>query len=70
MTILTRFGKFLQTKRKQKRLSLNSLSKKVYGSPAHTGYLSNIEKGKQDIKLTTMSKILLALDLDLRDVFM
>jgi transcriptional regulator with XRE-family HTH domain len=69
MKIETRFGKFMQWHRKKKRMSLNTLSKKIYGSVSHVGYLSEIEKGNRSIKITTAFKILEALDLDLRLAF-
>lgn len=52
MDELIKLGGNIKTKRKNKGISLNKMSKDLYGNRYRVNHLSNIEQGKVDISYT------------------
>ncbi len=59
---VTKFGRIIQTIRKQRKLTLEIMSADIGIDAAH---LSRIERGQKEITLSTAAKIAKALDLEL-----
>lgn len=55
---LEKLGNRIKEKRKSLGISLNKMSKDLYGTRGWVNYLSDIEKGKKDIQYTSLVKIL------------
>lgn len=69
-TIQGAVGKFIYTERKKQKLSLTTLSIKVYKNKCSATRIGNIEKGlTRDCSINTIYKIFTALGYDLREIF-
>lgn len=55
---LKKLGNRIKEKRNFLGISLNKMSKDLYGTRGWVNYLSDIEKGKKDIQYTSLVKIL------------
>jgi transcriptional regulator with XRE-family HTH domain len=55
---LEKLGNRIKEKRKSLGISLNKMSKDLYGTRGWVNYLSDIEKGNKDIQYTSLVKIL------------
>lgn len=69
-TIQEVIGTFIYNERKKQKLSLATLSLKVYNNKCSATRIGNIEKGiTKDCSINTISEILDALGYDLREIF-
>jgi transcriptional regulator with XRE-family HTH domain len=69
-TIQEAIGKFIYNERKKQKLSLTSLSIKVYKNKCSATRIGNIEKGIiRDYSINTVYEIIYALGYDMRELF-
>ena len=59
---------FIKKKRKEQKLTQSQLAELSFGSIKSKSRISEIESGKKDITLNTLSKILSSLNCDLKDL--
>ena len=55
--LLEVLGNQIKTRRKELGVSLNKMSKDLYGNRYRVNHLSNIEKGKVDLQFTQLALI-------------
>lgn len=71
MRTLLAIGKLVKAKRTELKIPLSKLSKKAFGNVHNAKAISLIERGlSEKCEFATIEKILLALDYDLKDLFL
>lgn len=66
MTIQERIGKRITQLRKEKKLSQQKFA---YEADIERSFLTHIEKGRKNISVGTLSRILVALEISIKDFF-